>query len=647
MAPPAETDPLFVKNRRYLERAFPEVAAAVAGCRLEAERLLAVGDDDWDLVRRDGARLYGKGAGEFARAQEEAFWADVEHSRMSLPPPANIAVDRLANGFVTDCLRGAVDAGVRFFEQRCDNSAATVIVYGIGLGPHLTALVNRSECESIILIEPEADLFFHSLFVFDWQAFVETVRRRGGDVGLMVGWDPGATAYTVMSWLNNRYPSLIDGTLFYTHYESDVLAAIDRDFRMKYEIQVAVGLGFVEDELFMLNNSVRNLEAFEGPMFRRGAPPAGLPAFIVGSGPSVDQSIDRIKEFSDRAVVFSCGTGLEVLLRNGVVPDLHAALENVPEAYDVLAGCAAEHDIRNIILIASTTIDPRIPSLFDTTVFFNRSGVSSYPVFFQGAESILHNAAPMVSNLALSVAREAGCRCLYLFGIDLGARDPAVHHGQDSPYMRGELEYASRKPLEVPGNFGGVVYADNIYLLAKLMKEADIAEFGHGTAYFNCSDGARIDGAEPLRPDQVHISEGARGKEKFRDDLLAHCIHYDGAIFERQWSQRDVVGALDAFRDRLFGAVEEGSDGYVEVMRLLRRLTRLASTGDTWTRTSEEMLFRGTLCLSMRSIYFFLTRTGNPRDRGILSALVKEGLGALIGRMYAAVRAKYAELGHP
>ena len=82
-------------------------------------------------------------------------------------------------------------------------------------------------------------------------------------------------------------------------------------------------------------------------------------------------------------------------------------------------------------------------------------------------------------------------------------------------------------------------------------------------------------------------------------------------------------------------------------MRLLRRLTRLASTGDTWTRTSEEMLFRGTLCLSMRSIYFFLTRTGNPRDRGILSALVKEGLGALIGRMYAAVRAKYAELGHP
>ena len=647
MAPSAETDPLFVKNRRYLEHVFPEVAAAMAGCRLDPGRLLAVGDDDWDLVRRDGSRLYGRGADEFARAQENAFWADIESSRLSLPPPANLAVDHLANGLVTGCLRGAVDAGVQFFEQRCDNSAATVIVYGVGLGPHLTALMNRSECESMVLIEPDAELFFYSLFVFDWQTFVETVRGRGGDVGLLVGWEPGATAYTVMSWLNNRYPSLIDGTLFYPHYESDILAAIDRDFRVKYGIQVAVGLGFVEDELFMLNNSVRNLETFDGPMFRRGAPETGLPAFIVGSGPSIDRSIDRIKEFSDRAVIVSCGTALDVLLRNGVVPDLHAALENVPEAYEVLAKCAGEHDIRNIVLIASTTIDPRIPALFDTTVFFNRSGVSSYPVFFLGDESILHNTAPMVSNLALSFAREAGCRRFYLFGIDLGAKDPAAHHSQDSPYMRGELEYASRNLMEVPGNLGGVVHADNIHLLAKLMKEADINEFGCGRAYFNCSDGARIDGAEPLPPAQVSIPEGGHDKGKFRHDLLAHFTHYDATTFERQWASRDVVGALDAFRDRLRAAVEEGGDDYVDVMRLLRRLTRLASTGDTWTRTSEEMLFRGTLCLAMRSLNFFLARTGNPRDRGILGALVKEGLGGLIDGMYEAVRAKYAELGHP
>ena len=42
-----------------------------------------------------------------------------------------------------------------------------------------------------------------------------------------------------------------------------------------------------------------------------------LPAFIVGSGPSLDQSIAAIKRLQGQAIVFSCGTGLLPLLRNG------------------------------------------------------------------------------------------------------------------------------------------------------------------------------------------------------------------------------------------------------------------------------------------------------------------------------------------
>ncbi len=647
MARPPATDPLFAKNRRFLERTFPEVAAAVAGCGFEAGRLLAVGDDDWDLVRRDGSRLYGCGAREFAEKQAETFWARVEESRLSLPPPTNIAVDGMANGFVTECLRRAVDAGVQFFQQRCDNSAATVIVYGVGLGPHLAALVERSECEAIILVEPDAHVFFHSLFVFDWQTFVETVRGRGGDVGIMVAWDPGASAFTVMSWLNNRYPSLIDGTLFYTHYENPTLLAADREFHAKYRGQVAMGLGFIEDELLMIENSVRNLESFDGFFFRRGAPATEIPAFILGSGPSVDGAMETIGKFADRAIIVSCGTALEVLLRHGIVPDVHTALENVPAAYDVLARCSRNHHIRKVILIASTTVDPRIPPLFDTPILFNRAGVSSFPIFSLGEDTVLQNVAPMVSNLALAFAREAGCRRIFLFGVDLGTRDTALHHSHASSYMRGDLDYGFKNVLELEGNFGGVVHADYVYVQSKTVKEAEIARPGAGVEYFNCSDGARIEGAAPLQPGAVRIAETSQTKDGFKETMLAHFIRYDRPTFERQWSNRDLVRDLDAFGERLLAAVDEGGDGYLEVMRMLRRLTRLASTGDTWTRTTEEMLFRGTLCLSMRCVYFFLARTGNRRDRAILSALVKEGLGSLIGRMDAAIRAKYAQLGHP
>ena len=643
---PSINDPLFIRNMTYLGQTFPEVAETLAACRFDPRRLFPVGDDDWDLLLDDFSRLYGCGSREHARAQAETFWADVEPHRLSFPPPPSLAIDKMANEFVTTCLRQAVDAGVQFYQKRCDNGAANVVVYGVGLGQHLSGLVTRSECESIVLVEPEVDFFYYSLFTFDWPVFVETVRRGGGDVAIMLGWNAADTAFTIMSWLNNRYPALVDGTLFYSHYASATLDEIHREFVARYVPQLIMGLGDVADELRMIGNSVRNLEDLDGHIFRRGAPATDLPAFIVGAGPSFDQSFETVKRYGERALVISCGTTLEVMLKRGIVPDFHTELENVPAAYDVLARCAGKYDIRKIVLIATTTVDPRIPALFDRTLFFVRSGVSSYPLFQLGEDALLNNAGPMVSNLALSFAREAGCRRIFLFGVDLGIKEEGVHHSKDSPYMRGEIEFRRKEfTFEVPGNFGGTAFADPLFLFAISMKEADIAEFGAGITYFNCSDGSRIQGMQPLRADDVSIEEGTPDKARFKDTLWHHFIRYDRSQFDRQWSQRDVVGAVDGFKDRLLGAVDAGGNGYVEAIRLLRRVGKVASSGDTWKRTTEEMLFRGTLCMAMGAANFFLTRTGNSNDREAFGAIVKENLRSLVMLTHAVIRLEYEKLG--
>ena len=644
MAPPPERSLFFQENLAYLKQAYPKIAAELSRCQVDPDRLVAVGEDDWDLMRIDGSYLYGCGAKAFAAAQAERFWADVEPSRLSQSPPVDLSTDRLANDCVTGCLRLAVDEGVQFFGRRCDNSAATIVVYGVGLGQHLTDLVSRSECDSVLLIEPEADLFYFSLFTFDWRVFVETVRGRGGDVGILLSWPPGDAAFTIMSWLNNRYPSLIDGTLFYMHYESDALSSTDREFRTKYAAQAALGWGFVEDELKMIENSVRNLREFEGYLFRKGAPATDVPAFIVGSGPSFDQSVETIKEFRDRALLISCGTALETLLAHGITPDIHTALENVPEAYDVLARCAKSHDIRGIVMIGSTTIDPRIPSLFDTMILVNRGGVSSFPLFFLGDDTILRNITPMVSNLALAFAREAGCRRIFLFGIDLGTRDTAAHHSKESPYMRGQLEYRFKNIYDLEGNFGGSVRANYVYVWSKSVMEEEIAKFGQDVDFFNCSDGARIEGTVPLRPDEVRIEVNPGARDRFKETLLAHFSRFDRATFERQWKRANLQQSVDDFRDRLLGPFDEHDDGYVSTMRLLRRLTSLVSTPDPWTRTAEEMLFRGTLCLSMGCLYFYLARTGTMRDRNLMSALASEALRSLIDRAHECIVEKISEL---
>ena len=99
---------------------------------------------------------------------------------------------------------------------------------------------------------------------------------------------------------------------------------------------------------------------------------------IVGAGPSLDEGLETLQRIRDRVVLFSCGTALRPLLRNGIVPDFHCELENVPEVHGVIARGRGNTAISSqITLIASATVDPRVPPLFGETIFFFRDSVSS------------------------------------------------------------------------------------------------------------------------------------------------------------------------------------------------------------------------------------------------------------------------------
>ena len=87
--------------------------------------------------------------------------------------------------------------------------------------------------------------------------------------------------------------------------------------------------GFFEDEILMMRNTYYNLR---GTAFRlvdrKRHRERSTPVFVVGSGPSLDRDIAAIKKWRDRAIVFSCGTAIGILLKNGIRPDLHVENEN-------------------------------------------------------------------------------------------------------------------------------------------------------------------------------------------------------------------------------------------------------------------------------------------------------------------------------
>ena len=648
MIPSTESVALFDRNVSFFRLDSPDISEIIDKHPVDPARLIQVGDDDWDVLVEGEKRLYGQGARAYSNAHVDSFWTHIDRQRLCLTPPhtTDISGDAHATEFMRTILERAVESGVQFYERRCDNSAANVVVFGIGLAQHLPLLAKRSECESVIIIEPSADLFLLSLYTFDWRGFIENLRTKDGDARIFLTADTSFAAYSIMGLLNDRYPPLIDGTLFYRHYDSPVLDETNREFATNYASQVATGFGFVEDDLLMITNSVRNLENFEGHTFRQGIAAMTLPAFIVGSGPSFDRTVDTVRKYADRAIIISCGTGLRLLLSHGIVPDVHAELENVPAAYDIIARGATEHDFRKTLLLATTTVDPRIPPMFDDTVFFFRDGPASYPLFNLGENSTVKNAHPLVSNLAMSFAREIGCPEIYLFGVDLGTRDAAVHHSKESPYTKGELVYPFPSTLRTEANFGGTVFSHVFYMQSKRVKEFEIRENGAGVAYFNCSDGARVEGIMPLKAEDVRIGAGDQAKHAVKAALLAAFMPYDNSVFIDQWPNRNVLGALDSFTDRLESTVSRCGTNYVEVMRLLRRLNGILSGKASPERSPEETLFRGSLSTAMATAYFYLARTGNTLDRNLLAMIVKEELQATVAKMSATIVERYAELGH-
>jgi hypothetical protein len=259
----------------------------------------------------------------------------------------------------------------------------------------------------------------------------------------------------------------------------------------------------------MMSNAVANFTA--RPFWLvEGRPRLQRPetAVIVGAGPSLDDSWETLHRIRDRVVLFSGGTALKPLLRNGIVPDFHCELENVPEVVEVLTAASAHGDLSRIKLIASATVDPRVPPMFAEAFFFFRDSVSSTKLLGPKFRT-LQGAAPTCVNTAFASAIMLGFTEFVFFGTDCGFRPGGSHHASDTVYRdvglyKESADRRAKNPLEVEANFGGVALTDWVYDACRRMLGEAIQAYG--LAPVNTSDGALIPGARPMVPEAVEVA---------------------------------------------------------------------------------------------------------------------------------------------
>ena len=77
--------------------------------------------------------------------------------------------------------------------------------------------------------------------------------------------------------------------------------------------------------------------------------------------------------------------------------------------------------LKNILLLVSSTIDPRLPELFDEVAFFHRPASMSVGLFPDDDHAVLRISGPHVINAALEAVLALGSRQLLFLGADFSA----------------------------------------------------------------------------------------------------------------------------------------------------------------------------------------------------------------------------------
>jgi len=400
----------------------------------------------------------------------------------------------------------------------------SLILFGLGSGYQLQSLFENRKVEKLFICEPNRDFFYASLYAIDWQHILNTIDEQDSRLYINIGDDGTHLFRDLLAQFYNIGPYVLSQTYFYQGYFNAPLNAAIGQLREQLQIVISMGEYF-DHACYGISHTKE--------MLRKGVPymrPAAehklslfekeLPVIFIGNGPSLDYSLESIKELKDQAILVSCGTSLQVLHRNGIVPDFHAEIEQNRATHDWAVRINDAEYLKQITLISCNGIHPDTCELYkDVKIAFKEgesSTVSMLKIIGEKNAEALSFAFPTVTNFALNFFLKLGFNQLYLMGVDLGFVDVSQHHSTQSGYYDAQgkelYNYAQENntALLTPGNFRSVVNTKHEFKIAKMIMEQSLAE--HQVDCYNTSDGARIQGTSPLNIDDILLTSTASQK---------------------------------------------------------------------------------------------------------------------------------------
>lgn len=532
---------LFQQNMEYFKEHYPAAYNELIKHTIHNKKVVCFENGEANLLDlRNGSLMYGDSPLEDTRRHVQA-WLNGKNSYIR----GNISFDPdpfcQSHFYYGHKICNAID---QFKEAHAEEpflqdhdlvqEIPLLVINGGGLGYPIIELCSHIEPKYIYYIEPDLEIFLCSLGVIDWSGILEFLKNNHQQFYFLVGND-GLKSYQIYKYdFLYLYRALTVDQWIYSHYDSKDVDTFTK-LLQRSTIEDFNSDGMFDDVIFGVNNTYNNCCQYAYADKNIDAKFKDLPIAIIANGPSLDRDLEFLKQHQNDFITVACGTALMSLENYGIIPDFYVAIERGEDVTKSLEFVKDPKIFEKTINLSLAVVPTTTFAKFKHNLMAKsgmeeniRSAASDQNKLKKELEPLISDrfTHPLVSNGAISIFASFEFNNYYLFGVDNGSINQDLTHSSYSHYYdpkvtaESDLNPLNKLSIDLPGNFVPSIKSNSLFLECKSVIEKTI-DAHRNCAFYNCSNGALIEGATPLDRDQIKglTALGTR-KEQFKEELL-------------------------------------------------------------------------------------------------------------------------------
>lgn len=291
-----------------------------------------------------------------------------------------------------------------------------IILFGLGLTYHLSALMERYPNRKVFIYEPEIELFVETMKIVD----ISLLYGHPNIKYIAVGKDPSAlhNFFEIV----NKYCTLQYSFAHIPFYDKLSLDTqkLFLDTLREVGLHKKAVIGFHQTfGKIMYTNTLRNIpKMFKTPVLRTLKNQyEGSIALIIGGGPSLQYDIEQIKKAKNKWLLIAAGSSIQSLAHHGITPHLIVSMD--PGIYN--AKIFRANSFENVPLLMMPQLHHEVITLHNQNnvyAYYDNDVVVNYLIPYQDQDYIM-KPTYSVTGTAIQAAAYMGATTIVLAGQDL------------------------------------------------------------------------------------------------------------------------------------------------------------------------------------------------------------------------------------